>query len=56
MGIKNLKELKIELIKKEVTATWLASELGYSRAYLYRVVADQNKKEIERIKKILSEV
>lgn len=51
-----IKELRIELIKKEKTAIWLASQLGYSAAYMYRVIEEKKEKEIERIKKILNEV
>lgn len=46
-------DLKIELIKKGKTATWLAQQLGYSNTYLYRVVKQGKEKEIERIKEIL---
>ena len=46
-------DLKIELIKKGKTATWLAQQLGYSNTYLYRVVNQGKEKEIERIKEIL---
>ena len=56
MKIRNIKELRIELIKKDKTAIWLSEQLGYSRTYLYRVVQDQKQSELERIKKILSEV
>lgn len=52
----NIIELRIELIKKGKTATWLAQQLGYSNAYMYRVVKEQNKKELDRIQKILKEV
>ena len=50
-----IKDLRIELIKKEKTATWLSQQLGYSNAYLYKVIEQQKTKEIERIKKILSD-
>ena len=49
-------ELRVQLIRKGKTATWLAQQLGYSNTYMYKVVKDQNMKEIERIKKILQEV
>ena len=52
----NIIELRIELIRKGKTATWLAQQLGYSNTYMYKVVKDQNKKELDRIKKILQEV
>lgn len=49
-------ELRIELIRKKKTATWLAAQLGYSNTYLYKVIQDKKESEIKRIKKILSEV
>lgn len=49
-------ELRVQLIRKGRTATWLAQQLGYSNTYMYKVVKEQNKKELERIKKILQEV
>ena len=49
----NLKEIKIALIKKDKTLVWLAQQLDYSSTYLYKVINDQNKKEINRIKNIL---
>lgn len=49
-------ELRIELIRKGKTATWLAQQLGYSNTYMYKVVKEQNKKELDRIQKILKEV
>ena len=48
-------ELRIELIRKGKTATWLAQQLGYSNTYMYKVVKEQNKKELDRIQKILKE-
>ncbi len=51
-----LKELRIKLAEKEKTATWLAQQLGYSTSYLYQVIADNIKKEIDRIKNILEEI
>ena len=52
----NIKEFRIELIKKEKTALWVSQQLGYSPAYMYRMIAVQNEEQIGRIKKILSEV
>ena len=49
-------ELRIELIRKGKTATWLAQQLGYSNTYMYKVVKEQNKKELDRIQKILKEM
>jgi len=54
--MKNVKELRIELIRKEKTATWLAQQLGYSPAYMYRMIAEQREKEMKRIVKILEAV
>ena len=51
-----VKDLRIELIKKEKTAKWLAKKLGYSTTYMYHCIAFNKTKEVERIKKILSEV
>ena len=48
-----LTELRIELMKQGKTVTWLAQQLGYSNTYLYKCMNDQNKKEIDRMKKIL---
>jgi hypothetical protein len=56
MKIETVKDLRIELIKAEKTAIWLAEQLGYSTTYMYHCIAFGKKKEIERIKKILSEV
>ena len=52
----NIIELRIELIRKGKPATWLAQQLGYSNTYMYKVVKEQNKKELDRIQKILKEV
>lgn len=49
-------DVKIELMKKGKDLKWLVNKLGYSRTYLYRVFEIQHTGEIERIKKILSEV
>ena len=49
----NLKELRIELLKKDKTITWLSHQLGYSTTYLYRVLEMQKGTEIKRIKNIL---
>ena len=46
-------DLKIELIKKQKTARWLAQQLGYSTQYMYYCIKENKEKEIERIKKIL---
>lgn len=51
----DVKELKIELIKKDKTARWLAEKLGYSTSYMYQCIAFKKEKEINRIKKILKE-
>ena len=51
-----IKELRIELIKRNKTISWLATKLGYSTAYVYKVIDMQKQNEVERIKKILSEV
>jgi len=51
-----IKELKIKLIEKDKTAIWLSTQLGYSPAYMYRVIEEKKEKEIERIKTILSNV
>lgn len=48
-----LTEIKIELIKQGKTATWLSQQLGYSSAYMYRVIDEQKQSEINKIKEIL---
>ena len=48
-----LLDLRIALLRKEKSVTWLAQQLGYSTAYLYRVIEVQNKKELDRIKVIM---
>ena len=52
----DIRDFRIELYTKGKTALWLANELGYSPAYMYRMIKNKNEKEIDRIKKILSEV
>jgi hypothetical protein len=52
----NIREFRVELYTKGKTALWLANELGYSPAYMYRMIKNNNEKEVKRIKKILSEV
>ena len=49
----NLQEVKIECIKKGVTLTWLAQQLGYSTQYMYYCIKENKEKEVNRIKKIL---
>ena len=56
MKLETVKDLKMELVKNEKTARWLAGELGYSTQYMYHCIAFKKQKEIERMKKILSEV
>ena len=48
-------DLKIELIKKQKTARWLAQQLGYSTQYMYHCIKEKKEKEIKRIEKILKE-
>lgn len=56
MSIKNLKDLKLELVKAEKTAVWLAQELGYSTTYMYDCIKSGKEKEIKRMEKILKGV
>ena len=56
MKIENVIDLKLELVKRRKTARWLAEQLGYSTSYMYQCIAFGKEKEIERMKKILSEV
>ena len=56
MKIKTVKDLKLELVKAEKTAKWLAGELGYSTSYMYQCIAFKKEKEIKRMEKILNEV
>ena len=48
-----IKNLRIRLIGIEKTLRWLAAELGYSPAYVYQVLDNDNQKEIKRIVEIL---
>ena len=48
-----IKELRIRLINIDKSLRWLAGELGYSASYLYQVIHSENKKELERVEKIL---
>ena len=50
----NIIELRIELIKKGKTATWLAQQLGYSNTYMYKVVKEQNKIKFEELLQIMN--
>lgn len=51
-----VKELKIELIKKDKTARWLAQQLGYSTTYMYYCINMKIEKEIIRMKEVLEKV
>lgn len=46
-------ELRLQLLAKGRTVTWLAAQLGYSNTYLYKVLEIQKKDDIQKIKKIL---
>ena len=56
MKIETSKDLRLELVKAEKTATWLAQQLGYSPAYMYKCIQEQKQKEINRMIKILEAV
>jgi len=51
--IMKLIDIRIALLRKTKTMTWLAQQLDYSTTYLYQVIEVQNKKELDRIKNIL---
>ena len=51
-----LQEIKIKLIQSDTTMTALARRLGYSRQYLYLIIANQKQygSHMIRIKKALN--
>jgi len=51
-----LKEIKLKLIEIDKNVVWLASQLGYSRQYLYTCILNENKKELKRVEKIIKKV